>query len=72
MSSEDKTFLDGWRNALDLGAIFGFRYLDRVFDAARKAQVLETGARVAGHEFGRPVAYFKFRSNQAWTVVDSR
>ena len=45
--------------------IFGVRE-PRVFDAPFRAQVRKTGARVAGYEFGRAVAYFEFPTNQAW------
>ena len=50
--------------------IFGLRE-PRVFDAACRAQVRKTGARVAGHEFGRPVAYLEFPSNQAWKSLEA-
>ena len=33
-----------------------------------KAQVWKTGAGIVGHEFGRPFAYFEFRTNQAGEI----
>ena len=45
---------------------------DTAFETARKAQVLETGAGGADHEFGRPVACFELPSNQVGKIGGCR